>query len=147
MQITISVWLMCIKVAIETDSKRGWKGGTEHSSDYLAAIQGCFIFFFFYSVEVFVFFTSWSQRNGLQDGQPGTTIACWVNGGMGLALSENKNVLKQMPWSLTWSWMPWHFGPAHSLESKFFIWKCCQPVWFFLISSWSALEDFCCSKY
>lgn len=36
---------MCIKVAIETDSKRGWKGGTEHSSDYLAAIQGYFIFF------------------------------------------------------------------------------------------------------
>lgn len=53
---------MCIKVAIETDSKRGWKGGTEHSSDYLAAIQGYFIFFFFYSVEVFVFYLLISEK-------------------------------------------------------------------------------------
>lgn len=35
-----------------------------------------------------------------------------------------------MHWSLTWSWMPWNFGLAHSLESKVFIWKRCQPAWF-----------------
>lgn len=144
MQITISVWLMCIKVAIETDSKRGWKGGTEHSSDYLAAIQGYFIFF--YSVEVFVFYLLISEKwtVGWTAWHHDCLLSKWWDG-VSSVRKQKCPETDALKFDLKLNALT--FWPCPLTGKQDFHLKMLPASVIFLISSWSALEDFCCSKY